>query len=141
MIHKVRVKKSALDYCRKLARNNNKEIQSYLIGKVISPTVTEVVKFAHTKNYHTQTENEVAWYEHEFNEVKQKAEAEGLRIVGDIHSHPNWDAVMSPADYKNHIIEGNRVCGLISTQGKKTRVRFWIAESALPAEIEYTVND
>lgn len=137
MVAKVRVRKAQLDYFRAKARDTNLEIQAYLIGEVVSPLLTVVEEFAYPKEYALQKPNEVCWYQHEYEEVKRSAEERGKRIVGDIHSHPNWDAVMSPTDYKAHIEEGYRVCGLCSTMGRKTRVRFWVAESALPCEIEY----
>src|SRR5579872_6360380 len=107
MIAKVRVSRHKLDYFRKLARNAHPlEIQAYLIGKVISPQLTAIEEFAYTKNYASQTVGEVSWYVADYEKVKRKAEERGLRIVGDIHSHPNWDAVMSKADYQAHIEDG-----------------------------------
>lgn len=134
---KIRVNKSALDYFRKKARDTNLEIQAYLIGEVVSPALTVVEEFVYPKSYHTQTTCEVNWFFEEYEAVKRSAEERGKRIVGDIHSHPNWDAVMSPTDYESHIEEGFRVCGLCSTMGRKTRVRFWVTESALPLQVEY----
>lgn len=138
MVSKVKVKKSQLDYFRKLARTSAPlEIQAYLIGEVISPELTVVESFAYPMQYHTQTTGKVRWYTTEFEELKRSAEERGKRIVGDIHSHPQWDAVLSPSDYKAHIEECQRISGLCSVYGKKTRVRFWIAESALPCQIVY----
>lgn len=134
---RVRVNKHQLDYFRSKARETHLEIQAYLIGEVISPELTVVEAFAYTSSYATQKPNEVRWYQDEYNAVKRSAEERGKRIVGDIHSHPNWDAVMSLTDYRAHVEDGLRICGICSTMGRKTRVRFWIAESALPAEIEW----
>lgn len=138
---KVRVRKAQLDYFRAKARDTNLEIHAYLIGEVVSPSLTVIDEFAYPKEYETQTESCVRWYQDEYDKVKRSAEERGKRIVGDIHSHPNWDAVMSPTDYRSHIEEGHRVCGLCSTWKRKTRVRFWIAESALPCEIEYAKTE
>ena len=77
------------------------------------------------------------WYLEEYRTVRERAEERGKRIVGDIHSHPNWDAVMSEDDYNGCVEEGFRICGICSTQGRKTRVRFWTPSSALPCEIKY----
>lgn len=136
-MHKVRVNKNQLNYFRNLARNTPKEIQAYLIGKIVSPTLTVIEKFVYTNDYAIQTEGEVAWYWKDYVKAKHEAEEKGLRVIGDIHSHPNWDAVMSPDDYHNFVGEGFRICGIVSTRERKTRVRFWIAESALPCDIDY----
>ena len=141
MKSKVRVSKYALDYFRKLARKTPLEIQAYLVGKVISPELVIVSSFKYPERYSDQTTNSVNWYLDEFEEVKKIAEEQGNRIVGDIHSHPSWDAVLSPTDYKAHVQSGFRISGICSTMtnrtGIHTRVRFWIAESCLPLEIEY----
>lgn len=138
----VRVNKNQLDRFRRFARATEKEIQVFLIGKVVSPELAIVEEFAYPTKYAVQTTGEVRWYEDDFIEVKTGAEERGKRIVGDLHSHPNWDAVMSPSDYKAHIGDGHRICGICSTMTtpsgqRRTRVRFWISESALPCEIEY----
>ena len=104
---------------------------------MISPSLTVIESFAYPKQYHTQTETEVAWLVEEHQAVERSAEERGKRIVGEIHSHPEWDAVMSKDDYRSHIEEGRRICGICSIMGRKTRVRFWVAESALPVTLEY----
>lgn len=135
---KVKIKKGQLDYFRKLARKSSPlEIQAYIVGKVNSPDLVTVDKLYYTKLYYSQTSTEVQWYFEDYDRVKKEAEEKGLKVVGDIHSHPNWDAVMSPTDYKAHIEEGFRICGLCSVLNNKTRVRFWISESSLPCEIIY----
>src|SRR5581483_1739915 len=116
------------------------EIHAYLVGEVVSPSLTVVDEFIYPKEYHTQKYNEVRWYAEDYERAKEKAESKGKRIVGDIHSHPNWDAVMSLTDYRSHIEEGFRICGVCSTMGRKTRVRFWVAESALPCKLEYSTK-
>lgn len=138
MTCKVKVKKSQLDYFRKLARNSDREILAYMIGRVVSPELTVIEYFVYPQSYEVQEKGYVKWFDDEWASVKQQAEEEGFRIVGDIHSHPEWDAVLSPLDYKTHIEEGNRLTGLCSVMGRRTRVRFWIAESSLPCDIEYT---
>lgn len=137
----VRVKRSQAAYFRKLAlreaKNTGKEMQAYLVGHVVSPTLTVVDEFHYTKKYAVQTTGEVRWYHDDYEVVKNAAEANGKRIVGDAHSHPNWDAVLSPTDYRSHIEEGYRIAGICSIQNGRTRLRFWVAESALPLKIEY----
>lgn len=137
MTTKVKLKKGALDHFRTLSRNSSLEVHAYLVGSIISPETVIVDSFAYPKEYHTQTKESVAWRADEYDELKRKVESNGKRIVGDIHSHPGWDAVMSPTDYKGCIIDALRICGICSVYGKKTRVRFWIPDSALPCDIVY----
>ena len=139
MFNKVKVKKGALDHFRRLAREAApKEIQAYLVGKIVSVDSVEITEFAYPKVYHTQAINEVCWYEEEYKVLKNRVEASGERIIGDIHSHPQWDAVMSLNDYKSAITESLAVCGICSIYGKRTRVRFWTPTSALPCSIIYS---
>jgi len=103
----VKVKKSQADYFRRLAlkeaRATGKEIQAYLIGRVVSPNLTVIDEFRYTKEYGSQTTGEVCWYKADVDELIAEATAAGQRVLGDCHSHPNWDAVLSPDDYKKHI--------------------------------------
>lgn len=138
MFSKVRVSKGALDYFRKLARQSAPyEIQAYLVGKVVSVDIVEITSFAYTKKYAIQAENCVAWYAEDFNKLKEKVESEGYRIIGEIHSHPSWDAVMSPTDYDANVTAQLVICGICSINNNRTRVRFWTPTSALPCKIVY----
>lgn len=137
MLCKVKIKKAALNYFRSKARDSNLEIEAYLIGTVVSPTLTIVHKVVYTKNYAEQTTSKVQWWVDEYNKVVEQATAKEQRVVGSIHSHPSWDCVMSPSDYQIHVKDGFRILGICSTQNRKTRVRFWIPESALPCKLEY----
>ena len=134
---KVRVKKSALDYFRRLARNTNKEIQAYLVGRVVSPQLTVIEEFAYTKNYASQTESEVQWYKEDYDKVKAHAVERGFRIVGDLHSHPNYWPVLSDCDHKVLVEEGHRVSGICATMNRKTKVFFWLPETSLACAVEY----
>lgn len=138
MFSKVKLKKGALNHFRKLARQSPLEIHAYLVGEVKSPDLVEVESFVYPKAYNVQTTISVQWTAEEYAELKQKTEEKGLRIVGDIHSHPQWDAVMSPQDYEACLLDGLCVCGIVSVYGNKTRVRFWTPTSALPCELLYT---
>lgn len=138
----VRVKRTQAAYFRKLAlaeaKKSKKEIQAYLIGRVVSPELTVVDQFCYTRQYAVQTTGKVQWFQDEYEKrVEAVAAASDKRVVGDAHSHPDWDAVMSPVDYQSHIKEGFRLCGICSIQNGRTRLRFWVAESALPLKIEY----
>ena len=137
MKNKIRVDKNALNYFRRLARNEPREIQAFLAGNVISPELTVIKNFYYTKEYADQTTEMVRWWAEDFERVQKNAEENGLRIVGDLHSHPSWDAVLSPDDYRGLIESGFRISGICSVMNNRTRVRFWIAESALPCSIEY----
>lgn len=137
MICKVKLNKHQLDYFRRKARESKYEILAYLIGRVVSQRLTVVEKFEYTNDYEVQDSGHVKWKDNEYAKIKADAEADGLRVLGDIHTHPDWDAVLSPRDYKTHIEEGSRITGICSVIGNKTRVRFWLAESSLPCEIEY----
>jgi proteasome lid subunit RPN8/RPN11 len=132
----IKIKKSQLDYFRHLARDSAKEIQAMLIGEVLNPDLVKIVRIVYPKKYEEQTYSSVCWDSEEYKACAEKAAREGFRIVGHIHSHPNWDAVLSENDHQIHLEEGYRVSGLCSTQGRKTRIRFWLAESSLPCKVE-----
>jgi proteasome lid subunit RPN8/RPN11 len=137
----VRVRKTQADYFRRIAlrevRKSGREVQAYLIGQVVSPNLTVIDEFRFPKKYAVQTTGEVQWFADEYEVVQRAAEASGKRIVGDAHSHPAWDSVLSPSDYKAHIKEGHRIAGICSVQNGRTRLRFWVVESALPLSVEY----
>lgn len=137
LVMNVRVHKGQAAYFRRLARATKLEIQAYLVGHVVSPSLTVVDEFHYPKKYYSQTTCEVRWFDEDYQVVKKSAEARGKRVVGDCHSHNNWDAVLSPTDYRSHIEEGYRIAGICSIHEGRTRLRFWIAESALPCSVEY----
>jgi len=135
---KVKVKRGALNHFRKLAREAFPlEIQAVLVGKIISVNEVEIVKFVYAKEYATQTGGSVQWYQAEFDKVKEQAAKMDLRVVGDIHTHPSWDAVMSKSDYEACITEQLSICGIVSVLKNKTRVRFWVPTSSLQCKIVY----
>ena len=139
MFSKVRVNKYQLNYFRKIARQGfPNEVQAYLTGKVLSVDSVEITGFHYTPNYAKQGRGEVAWWAEDFNKVKKEAEEENLTILGEMHSHPNFDAIMSPADYSASITQQFVLCGLCSVNRGHTRVRFWTPTSALTCEIIYT---
>lgn len=136
--NRVRLLKGQLDYFRKQARESSLEIQAYLVGEVVSPTLTVVDYFAYTDEYGLQTRGQAAWFRRDYEQVKREAEERGRRIIGSIHSHPNMcDAVLSPEDYNSCITEGHRICGIVSAEHGRTLVRFWVVDCALPADIVY----
>ena len=125
-----------LNYFRKRARESAKEILALLIGEVVSPDLTRIEYFWYPE-YAEQTVNCVQVDSTSLLDLKKKAEAKSLKIIGTIHSHGNWVPILSPADYKGHISDGDRVSAVVGVNGRKTRVYFWVAESALPLRIEY----
>ncbi len=138
MLNKIRVKKSQLDYFRAMARKSPLEIQAYLVGETSSPHLTKVDYFAYTTDYGVQTPYQVAWYRNEYEHLKKKAELQGKKIIGSIHSHLFMeDAVLSRSDYESCISEDHLLCGIVSTDGTRTKVRFWSISSPLPVEIDY----
>jgi proteasome lid subunit RPN8/RPN11 len=134
---RVRIVKTQLDYFRSKARESNLEIQAMLVGRVVSPDLTVVERIVYPKQYHTQLPGNVSWFKDEYDKVREEAEEKGQRIVGDIHSHPNWWPVMSECDHRNHLEDGQRITGICATMKRKTQVYFWVAESSLPCIIEY----
>lgn len=137
MQNTVLLHKSQIDYFRRLARNSKNEIQAFLLGFVKSPNLVEVRYFIYPKQYHKSTPNTVQWKMEDYEVAKKYAEDLNMQIVGFVHNHPNWDAVMSPQDYDLCITEMYRICGIVSVHGRKTRVRFWVMDSALESAIKY----
>jgi proteasome lid subunit RPN8/RPN11 len=139
MFSRVRVSKSALDHFRRRAREAYPlEIHAFLLGVVNSVNEIEVTDFRYPKEYKVQTDNHIQWTADEYAKLKERATALNKIIVGDIHSHPDWDAVMSEQDYKACILDSLSICGICSVmKDKKTRVRFWTPVSSLPCEIIY----
>jgi len=134
---KVKLKKSSLDYFRRLARQSELEIEAYLIGTVVSPFLVKIDQFCYPQEYTEQTKDNVQWSPQDYKRVRELAEKQGKRIVGTIHSHPKADVVLSPDDYESHFTEGFRVLGICSVNEKKTKVHFWINDSSLPCVVEY----
>lgn len=137
MQNKVKLNKSQLDYFRKLARNSPNEILAYLVGEVVNPNLVKVAYFAYTKEYQFSTPNTVQWKAEDYEAMQKQAEELGWRVIGFIHSHPEWDAVMSPQDYEVCVVGMYRLCGIVSVEGRKSRPRFWVTDSSLPCEVIY----
>jgi proteasome lid subunit RPN8/RPN11 len=139
MFTRVQIKKSKLDYFRKMARKNYPlEIQTYLLGNIKSIDLIEITDIVYTKKYHVQTKSSVVWFEEDFEKVIIKSETVGKMILGDLHTHPDYESVMSNTDYVGTIKQGFSIAGICSVYGNKTRVRFWTPTSALPLKLIYT---
>lgn len=140
MSTKVRLSRGQLVYFRRKARATSNEIQAYLIGDVVSPTLAVIDSFEYPKKYAVSTPEEVAWYVADYELVKKKAEERGRRVIGFMHSHPYPDGavVMSADDYKVCIKEMFRLCGVCTTDEKgRTTFEFWVMDSAVPCTVEY----
>lgn len=134
----VRISKNALDYLRKKARDCPNEIQAYLIGEVKYPDTYIVHGVEHPREYEVQTPFNVQPTADEYYRVKQYAFESNLRIIGDIHSHPNGEPIMSPPDYEACVADGLQICGIVSVGAdRRTKVIFWLVNSALPCEVSY----
>jgi proteasome lid subunit RPN8/RPN11 len=137
MRSKVKVSRHALNYFRKLARNNDKEIEAYLIGEVVSPELTVVKKLVYPKRYIEQSPGGVSWYGEDVQALKVIAEEQGLSVIGSLHSHPEYWPIVSGLDHTSHVQEQMRIIGVCATMNRKTMVCFWITESCLPCKIIY----
>jgi proteasome lid subunit RPN8/RPN11 len=137
MVYTVHISKNALDYFRRKARAIPVEIQAYLIGEFNYPDKIIVDSIIHPKYYAIQTTNNVQPTADEFTRVKLLAERQGKRIIGDIHSHPNSEPIMSFPDYTSCLEDGLQICGIVGIKNGKTDVKFWTQNSPLPCEVSY----
>jgi proteasome lid subunit RPN8/RPN11 len=137
-VNKIRVDKHQLEYFKRVARKNDpKEILAFLIGKVVSPTLTVVEQFIYIQHYLKQTSEALEWSYDEYERAAKIATEKGLSIVGSIHSHPNYWPILSETDHKDHIVTQNRITGIYAFMGKKGKVCFWVVDSALPLKVQY----
>jgi proteasome lid subunit RPN8/RPN11 len=130
------ISKHQLSYFRKRCRNSKEEIHAYLIGRVLKSRIT-VDAIVHTYDLALQTAESVQPSDEAYQRAKSIADSLGKVIVGDIHSHPEYEAVMSPADHAAAISDELTVCGIVEVRKRKTKVNFWLANSSLRCEIIY----
>jgi proteasome lid subunit RPN8/RPN11 len=138
-VYKVQIKKSTLASFRRRAIRSKKEILAYLVGYV-SDNIFVVIEVAYTKKYEISTPENVKWFDKDYYKVLADAQKQDLDIIGDIHSHPNCDAIMSEADYNGTAL-GN-VCGICAVyktpkNNNRSLIRFWVKNSALCCDLEY----
>lgn len=134
---KIKVPRGAEAYFRKLARDSKNETLAYLIGVVKSPTLVVVDAFRYPDEFKEQTPCGVQATNVAEERIQAWATERKQMIVGTIHSHPNWDAVLSPDDHKGHIEQCHRISGVCAVKERRTRVRYWVAESSLACEVQY----
>lgn len=133
----VHVSKAALDYFRKRARDCPYEIQAYLLGDVYHNHHINITSIEHAREYDIQDKGHVAPTGAEFDRIKQLAIEQGHLIIGDIHSHPDEDPIMSPSDYRACLEDNMRICAIVGVRKRRTKVFFWQAGSPLPCEVEH----
>lgn len=133
------VHRGQLDYFRKLARKNSTEIYAILIGKQVTKGEIHVYYFIHPRpsDYEVKKYDEATVSADFVERADTDATAEGLKIVGGIHTHPNWPPIMSPTDHKNHRESGDKITGIVEVSNGRTRVAFWRHDSALPCKLKY----
>ena len=132
---KVSIRKNQLDYFRKKARATPLEIYACLVGKMVGSTV-KVVRVEYPE-LALQTPVSVAPTAVGYNDIRDRALEEDLRVVGTLHSHPNYLPVLSKDDFAGHLQDGDLVTGIVEVTNRKTRVAFWCVGSPLPCEIEH----
>jgi proteasome lid subunit RPN8/RPN11 len=134
---RVRIRKGQLDYFRKKAREASpNEIYALLIGKNTSKWEV-VVERVYYPVLDESTPSYVKANGVSIQNAEEEANREGFKIVGSIHSHPNWPPIMSPHDHKSHIEEGDRVSGIVEVTNGRTRVAFWRHDTSLRLDLEY----
>jgi proteasome lid subunit RPN8/RPN11 len=128
-----------LDYFRAKARNSPNEIYVTLVGKQVSKSAVHILYFIHPKDsdYELSTPSAVTVSADFVANCEQDAKAEDLKVVGSIHTHPNWPPILSPTDHKNHIEAGDKISGIVEVTKGRTRVAFWQHGSALRCTIKY----
>jgi len=134
---KIKVKRGAEAHFRKQALHSTTEEMAYLIGEVVSPTLVRVDHWRYPDEFKLKDQKNVQATQAAEDRIKVWTEKHKRMIVGTIHSHPNWEAVLSPDDHKGHIEQCHRVSGVCAVRNNRTRVLYWIAESSLPCEVEY----
>jgi proteasome lid subunit RPN8/RPN11 len=134
----VRVSKNQLDRFRRKARDSEKEIFAYLVGTIDSTERISISYFAYPELESSSPCHVRPDYESS-KEIQTEAEEKHLEIVGDIHSHPNtlYGPVMSGTDHSSHVLEGNRISGVVSIFQRRTKFCFWTAHSSKPCALTY----
>jgi proteasome lid subunit RPN8/RPN11 len=130
------ISKTALNHFRNKARNSDKEIMVYMIGRVDGSGVV-VDRLVYPTRYAHQTRTAVSWLLDEYRKVALDAEESGKVLVGFLHSHPDGSHYMSSADLAVCVADNLVVCGIVSIHGRTTRVSFWSVDSPVPCVITH----
>ncbi len=137
MSPKIKIKRGAEAYFRKQALHSSTEEMAYLIGEVVSPTLVRVDYWRYPDEFKIKDRGHVQATQPAEDRIKGWAETHKRMIVGTVHSHPDWEAVLSPDDHRGHIEQCHRISGVCAVRNNRTRVLYWVAESSLPCEVEY----
>lgn len=132
----VSLKKHALDWFRRKARDNPNEIIAFLVGKRTSLHKVRVEHIVYPE-LAISTPTEVCPILGESESIAEHYADEGLQIIGDIHTHPNAPPLMSQQDFEAHKECGYIVSGIVGVSGRRTWVSFWQLDSALSCGWEY----
>lgn len=132
----IRLKKHHLSYFKAKAKGCPNEIYAALLGKRISPHIIEVEKFFYPK-LTVSKPGELFVDKKSFNQICFIAKEKGLKLIADLHSHPEYIPILSYRDFQD-LKEGTCVIsGIVGILGKKVFVNFWEKGSSLPCRIEY----
>lgn len=135
---RIEINKKALDRFKKhAARVYPKEAYGILLGKklanhryVICDIHVPAVREAHY-NYVIP----------DYDEIDSIVDSNPIACLGDIHSHPQDGAVVSPGDYKDWDTKDCRIKGILSIRKrlsyKTTELYFWQKRSACPVPYRY----
>lgn len=134
---KVRLHRGQLSYFRRRARESGpNEIFAYLIGRNISPKTVIVQHFFYPALDESTPECVVPNKDDEDN-IAIDVVKKGQKVLGTIHSHPDYWPILSRTDHQSHVTDQHRISGVYAWLKGKSKVVFWTAESSLPCQIEY----
>lgn len=133
----VQISRGQLKWFRTKARSSPDEIYAVLVGRVITPTKVVVTRF-HYPDINDSAKGFVDPNLESCAEIEEEAKSDGLRVLGSIHSHPDWLPIMSPNDIRSHVENKDLISGIVEVSKGRTRVVFWRHDSSLPCELTYT---
>jgi len=132
----VRLKRHHLDYFRRKCIRSLDEEYAMLLGYRISPSLVEVHRWIYPE-LATKTPGNIETVRGAVETVHARAREWGMVVIGDIHSHPDDDTVMSHCDFQDHRRHNHCVTGILSVNKNQTRLAFWEKDSPLPASVQY----
>jgi proteasome lid subunit RPN8/RPN11 len=131
----VTLHRGQLKYFRAKARKAYpKEILAVLVGRQVHSGLIEVHRFYYPLlKVSTDQEVKTEYFVSDFIDKD-----EGLKVVGDIHSHPNYPAVMSPSDHQCHRKGDNKISAILEVpKVGKSRLIIWRDGTPLPCELDF----
>ena len=137
----IRIHRGQLAWFRERARRTYPlETMALLVGQRISPQVVGVAYLYYPKTTPIRDGVEVDMTVREYQELCEvlKDRQPGLRVLGNIHSHPDDSPIMSEEDAANHRACGDAVTGILTVRTKgRSSVEFWQSKDCLPLKLEY----